>query len=88
MKTALPNWICACCLVIITLWVIEKRLQEVRLEREFTKVAEKSDRDFQQTKEYYDRMEREAARELFGRKPDVKLPPLPQPPKHSSEWSR
>jgi hypothetical protein len=89
-NSSLPNWICAVCLVVIMLWVIEKRLQEERLSREFDKAAQKIDRQFEGTKEYWDRLEREATREGLSVPPDVKLPPLPrvQPQRQSSEWAK
>jgi hypothetical protein len=44
VKTALPNWICAVCLVIIALWVIEKRIQEARIGRAFMDSMESIER--------------------------------------------
>jgi hypothetical protein len=72
-------------MIIITLWVIEKRIQEVRLGRDLEKAADQANRDFEKTKQEWDRMEKEVER-TFGKMPGQQPPSLPQPSKRSSEW--
>jgi hypothetical protein len=66
-------------MIIITLWVVEKRIQEVQLGRGLEAFAKEADRSLEQGKQEWERMEREA-------RENYQPLTIPQPSKRSSEW--